>query len=550
MAKHDVVVVGSGAGGGAVAYGLAARGVKVLLLEIGRRYDPDNDSPMGDYDFEIKGFPADESLSKHSFGPRQQLTEELADLRSWYRIAGRINRTNHRVYSAYHHVKGVGGSTLHFQGEAHRLHPNAFKLRSLSGLGYDWPISYADLAPYYDRAEDLIGVAGPVSHPSKPGRYPYPLPAHPLSWASQLAKKGFAKLGLHLTENSLAILSRTYAGRPQCNYCNGCTYGCPRRDKGTVDVTFIPAAEQTGNLTLVQNACVHRIELDKDHRVKGVVYYDASEPGAGAGAGVEHFVAAPILVLSCGAVETPRLLLNSNVANANGQVGKDFMETLFWSSAALHPQDLRSYRGIPFDSICWDFNDPAKNMDFAGGVRFSPSGIDFLGPLGYAIKVVGGVGDSHLDEMQRVFGRALAIKSVGEFLPNKDSFIDIDTNVKDRFGIPVARIRSFLGANEIRLLKHMSKISRQVLEAMGADELIEEQSAYDLFSATHVFGTCKMGLDSQTSVTDRNCRTHEIDNLYIADGSVMPSTGGGEGPSLTIEALGLRVADTIAGAMG
>ena len=315
-------------------------------------------------------------------------------------------------------------------------------------------------------------------------------------------------------------------------------------------MTFIPAAEQTGNLTLVQNACVHRIELDKDHRVKGVVYYDASEPGAGAGAGVEHFVAAPNLVLSCGAVETPRLLLNSNVANANGQVGKDFMETLFWSSAALHPQDLRSYRGIPFDSICWDFNDPAKNKEFVGGANFSPSSLGFLGPASYATKVVGGVGDGHLDEMQRVFGRALVIKAIGEFLPNKDSFIDVDPNVKDRFGIPVARIRSFLGANEIALLKHMAKISRQVLAATGADELVEEHSTYDLFSATHVFGTCKMGLDSQTSVTDQNCRTHEIENLYVADGSVMPSTGAGEAPSLTIEALGLRAADAIADAAG
>jgi choline dehydrogenase-like flavoprotein len=547
MAKHDVVVVGSGAGGGAVAYGLAAKGAKVLLLEIGKRYDPYNDSPMGDYDFEVQGFPEDKSLSKHSFGPAQKLTEKLADLRSWYRVVGRLNRTDRRAYTAYHHVKGVGGSTLHFQGEAHRLHPNAFKMRSRWGVGNDWPISYDDLAPYYDQAEDLIGVAGPASHPFKPGRYPYPLPPHPLSWASQLARKGFNKLGLKLTENSVAILSRAYSGRPNCNYCNGCSYGCPRKDKGSVDVTFIPAAEKTGNLTLVENACVHRIELDADHRVKGVLYYDGSFPGAGAGA--EQFVAAPILILSCGAVETPRLLLNSNVANANGQVGKDFMETLLWSSAALHPQDLRSYRGIPFDSICWDFNDPAKNRDFAGGVRFSPSGMGFLGPLGYAKKVVGGVGDEHLDQMQRVFGRAVAIKSVGEFLPNKDTFIDIDPGVKDRFGIPVARIQAFLGDNEISLLKHMAKVSRQVLEAMGADELIEEFSAYDLFSATHVFGTCKMGDDSQTSVTDKNCRTHEISNLYIADGSVMPSSGGGEGPSLTIEALGLRLADIIADTM-
>lgn len=538
MPEYDVVIVGSGAGGGAVAYGLAVKGIKALVLEAGRRYNPYKDYPLERYDFESKGFPWDTSLSKFTFGRRQKLKEEFSHLFSWNKAYGRLNTTNYRQYLAYQHIKGVGGTTLQFSGEAHRLHPNAFKMHTLFGVGHDWPISYEDLAPYYDMAEEIIGVAGPESNPFKPGKYPYPLPPHPLSWATKSVKKGFTGLGLSLIEDSVAILSRPYKGRVPCNYCNGCHYGCPRKDKGSVDVTFLAEAESTGNCRIFENAFVYKVVMDKQNKVKGVLYYDAS--------GKEHFAPLKILVLACGAVETPRLILNSNIANSNGQVGKNLMETLFWFSTSLHTEYIQSYRGIPRDSICWDFNDPLKNKDFIGGFKLNPSALDLIGPISYAHRLVEGCGDEHLENMQKVYWRAIGIKAVGEFFPNKDTFIDIDNNEKDRFGIPVARISAFLGENEIKLLGFMAKITREILKSAGINNLVEERSSFDYFYATHVFGTCKMGSNAEYSVVNKNCQSHEIGNLFIVDNSVFPSTGGGDGPSLTIEALGLRAADFIA----
>ncbi|MDT8322202.1 MAG: GMC oxidoreductase, partial [Xanthomonadales bacterium] len=269
------------------------------------------------------------------------------------------------------------------------------------------------------------------------------------------------------------------------------------------------------------------------------------------GAGRMQRAEADLFVLACGAVETPRLLLNSagpgapdGLANETGQVGKNFMETISWTSSGLHPEPLGSYRGIPSDAICWDDNAPDAIPGVIGGARYSPATLetDLSGPIAYARRVTGGWGKAHHEKMREQFGRVLSVGAIGESLPNPGSFIDLDPAEKDAHGLPKARINSRLDDMELKRLSHMAKTCRQILEACGVETLIEEYGAYDMFNATHVFGTTRMGTDPETSVVDPQCRSHRWRNLLVTDASIFPSSGGGEAPSLSIYANALRAA--------
>ena len=534
---YDAIVIGSGAGGGACAYGLAARGKKVLVLEAGPRYNPHTDYNIDKYDWEVKRFP-DKEKGKYTFGEGQPLKEELSRLMSRNRADGLYNPAAKRKYIKYFNAKGVGGSTLRYQGEAHRFHPKAFKIKTLYGVGNDWPFGYDELAPYYETAEKILGVAGPDPDPYHPRKNPLPLPPHKLSYSSQFIEKACSGMGLRLIPNTLAILSQAYDGRPPCNYCCACAEGCSRKDKGSIDVTFIPKAEATGNCKVLEEAHVFHLNVEKG-KVSEVLYYDRE--------GKERSVSAKAVavVIACGAVETPRLLLNSKVRDKSGQIGKNFMETLIWLGTALHPERLDSHRGIPIDGEVLDYLFPETKLPFASGFRLISTSGMATGPLSFALRYFKGWGTGLEESVKQYFGHTLSMGGVGEFLPNRDTFITLDEKEKDRFNVPVARIQAYLGENEIKILDFMSARCKEILKAAGAGEIIDEISSYDLFWATHVFGTCIMGEDPDTSVVNPFCRSHEISNLFVADASVFPSSGGGSSPSLTISANALRVADFI-----
>jgi len=537
--SYDCIVIGSGAGGAPFAWRLASKGLSVLIIEAGGRYDPYKDYALDSNDWERHTFPYRKKF-RHAFASEQPLDKNYDHLRSWNKASGKFNRSDKRRYISYQHVMGVGGTTLHYQGEAHRLHPSAFKMKTLFGSGADWPIAYGDLEPYYTEVEGIVGVAGPKEVPGRPRSAPYPLPPHDLSYASRVVQKGASKLGLELTPNSVGILSRPYRNAPPCNYCNGCVWGCPRLDKGNVDITFIPLAEKTGKCEVVTNARVARIELtggkDGRHRAKGVVLFDRN--------GKEEFVGGDFIAVACGAVETPRLLLNSEI-DAGGLVGKNFMETVYHESVALHEDRLDSYRGIPIDSVIWKWNEPDRDLGFNGGLRLYPTAGSAMGPINYALRYVDGWGEEFMREVEEWFGHAVAVAGIAEFLPNKDTFVKLSATEKDEFGLPLAEIQSFLGESELKLIDFMARTSKGVLEASGAKDLVEQFSSYDFFSASHVFGTCRMGDDPSESVVGRDMRVHGIENLLITDASVFPSSGGGDAPSLTIEALSLRAADLL-----
>lgn len=550
--NYDAIVIGSGAGGAAAAWRLSDQGLRVLVLEAGPAYAIPNYYKLHRDDWEQAHFPAKiATRHRQTAAPLQSLESKWDHLRSWNQLRGKFVTGKQRFFGRYDHVVGLGGSTLHYTGEAHRLLPAAMRMRSEFGVATDWPMSYADLEPYYEIAEAITGVAGPENDDFRPRRQPPPLPPHALSFANQRLADGARKLALGWQPNHVAALSQAYDGRPGCNYCGNCGRGCPRKDKGSADVTFIPKAVATGRCTIKSEASVLQLICSAKRTVTAITYLDAL--------GSKHTIGAPVVVLACGAVETPRLLLASaneyaphGIANESRQVGKNFMETLAWYNAGLHPEPLGSYRGLPSDSICWDFNAPDAIPGVVGGCRFSPqtSEADLIGPINCAERVVGGWGKAHQEAMRDQFGRVLAVGAIGEHLPNEQSYIDLDPKIKDENGILRARIHSHLSAMDLSRLEFMAKACRDILAASGVKELIEEAGTYDAFHATHVFGTCRMGEDPRDSVVDPWGRSHNWQNLYIVDASQFPSSGGGEAPSLTIEALAIRASDDIVKRLG
>ncbi|MEX1662727.1 GMC family oxidoreductase [Thioclava sp. 15-R06ZXC-3] len=544
---HDAVVVGSGAGGAAAAWRLCQHGLRVLLLEAGPTFDPARDYPLDSPGWERKGFPVRPgSQASITYGDLGTLHADSEDLASWSRggFPWRLPAGSPRPPSSsgYSHVQGVGGSTLHFVGEAHRLHPDAFRQHSLTGSGTDWPLGYADLEPLYTEVEDVLGVAGADTNDERWRSRPYPLPPHPLSPGALALQQAGSRLGQSWQVNPRAALSAPWKGRPPCNYCGQCSRGCPLGDKGSADVTFLPQADETGRLTLLPNSIVTRLHTGPNGRI---VRIDAIV------AGRRESIETPILVLAAGAVQTPRLLLLSanaempdGVANSSGQVGRNFMETLSWRSVGFVPGLTGSHLGLPADAICWTPSQAdARVADFRLNHTTLETGLN--GPIGYATRLVPGFGAEFKAALRESFGSALAVGAVGRVVPDARSGIDLDPLQRDAHGLPVARISSVLTEQSVTRLRQMAKAARAVLAEAGA-VLVEEAGSRDSFTATHVFGTARMGSDRTTSVADPLGRAHDHPNLWIADASTFPTSGGGEAPSLTIMALALRAADAIA----
>lgn len=541
-AQADVLVVGAGAGGAAAAWALARHGLQVALVDAGPTFSA-ADYTVADDNWELTRFPTRPgSQGKYVYGPGQTLDSRWSALRALSLARHWQSTRTNRMMGTYHHVRGIGGSTLHFTGWMHRLHPHAFEMHTRFGVGADWPLKYDDLEPYYDIAERIVGVAGPPEVPFRPRRGPYPTGAHPMSRLSQVLREGARKTGLSWTQNAVAAPSRPYAGRPQCNYCGCCEWGCVLTDKGSADLTFVPAAKATGRCSVHPRQTLVELERGPHDLIKAAILADAQ--------GNKRRLAMRHVVLAAGAIETPRLLLAMDgLANDSGQVGRNFMETLFAYMVGLHPDPVGSHRGYPEDSICWDLNAPDALPEIVGGALLAPmvASARLLGPVNYAVRLIEGFGTDHKKRLREMFGHAVGITAACENLPNSGSFIALADDSKDQNGMPLARIHSLLPDREIERLAYAREKARQVLLASGVPEILEASSSYEAFNATHVFGTCRMGHDPARSVVNGQGRSHRWQNLWIADASVFPSSGSGDGPALTIHALALRTADMIAG---
>ncbi len=540
----DVIVVGSGAGGSLTAFGLAMAGVKVLLLELGPRFDPSKDYFLSDPNWELKN-PFLKHIPDTYTAPMKKLDDAYFHLSSSVLQRG----LNRREFD-YHRACGVGGTTLRYQGEAHRFPPHAFRMRTEHGMAEDWPISYADLDPYYLKIEELLGVAG-NPHPLFPRTAPYPNPAHPLSCSSSRVAEACRKLGMTLSENTLAILSRPSSTRPACIYCKLCSLGCMVGDKGSTDIAVLPVAEKTGKLKIRPNCVAVKIVTSRKGRAEGVIVADRLT-------GRQTRLRSRVVVLAAGAIETPRLLLNSankefpaGLCNRHGVVGTHLMENLETGVIFVFPRKMKSYQGVSIDSKIWDFAapDPRKGRERSFTLASCGAPDNVIGPASFAIKVAKGFGKKHRQFVEKYYGAHAMVFGIAEQLPRRTNRVMLDPEEKDEYGMPKALVDVALDEGDHKALDVMLDLCRELAKASGAEKLLGHYTTYDVSSATHACGTARMGSDPKTSVVDSWGRSHAIRNLFIADASVLVTQGCGASPSLTIQALALRTADHIAAAL-
>lgn len=521
--RADVVVVGSGAGGGVIAKELGESGLSVVVLEAGRRFDPLKDYPTDLEDFEIRG----------------PLVFQPGDpARDRYTVGG--------ASFCFDRVKGVGGSTLHYLAISPRLHESDFLVRSRDGVAEDWPFRYQDLEPYYTRVEYELGVSGPAGADANPFDAPrskrFPTPPHPFNLASQVVKRGADKLGLHLVREAVAIPTLDWGGRAACVGAGTCRFGCRIRAKSSIDVTYVPKAEATGRVEIREQCTACEVTVTVDGKARSVVYFDAE--------GRENEIPARAVVVAGNAVETPRLLLLSKsrlfpdgLANSSGLVGKYFTEHLAVCARGRFSERLDPWRGIPTGGMMQDFYETNPRNGFARGWSIVVR-LGYQWPLSVAHQI-GGWGAEHKRRMKERFAHVVGLVSVGEQLPDIRNEVLLDPLVKDSHGFPVPCLVNEPRENDRDMIRRISGCLRDVLDAAGAAEVLEEE--FQPGASSHFMGTCRMGKDPKVSVVDPWCRAHDVPNLFIGDGSVLV-TGGAANPALTISAVATRTAEGILGA--
>jgi len=516
--KIDACIIGSGAGGGVVAKELGERGINVVVLEAGRRFDP-----LQDY-----------SAARPNW--------ELADRESMdlFRVPALEKITfGNKFKSRPIESRGVGGGTVRYVAYAIRMRPDDFQVYTIDGVGMDWPITYEDLAPYYRKVEIELGVSGQAGDPWTPLVEPYPNPPFEFSYANKIIKRGCDKLGIKLWPAPMARLSRPFDRRPICVQCGLCLKGCMSGAKSSVDVTYIPKAEATSKVLVRPRNVATRIRIDAEGKAKSVIYFDKN--------GVEHEQKANIIIISAGSIHSPRLLLNSKskifpdgLANSSGLVGKYFMQHLNVNSAAIFPDRIDSFRGYSGGVTSQDFAKTASTNSFARGWR-NELNRGVQGPVGMA-KISSSWGKHLKDYMRNNFGHVAGIFTGGEQLPDERNCIELDPEVKDDYGMPVPRITFEWRRNDRLMRAAMERNIKEILDAAGATETLYLRG--EPGKSAHNMGTCRMGKDSKTSVLNSFCQSHDVPNLFVIDGSCFV-TGGTANPSLTIQAIAVRASEYI-----
>jgi choline dehydrogenase-like flavoprotein len=501
-----VVIVGSGAGGGTLAHELAQKGIKVVCLEAGPRLT------LAD----IRNDP-DAMFAKLSW----------LDTRVG---SGDLNPT----FPAYL-CKTVGGTTVHWAAAALRFQPHEWRTRSAYGAIagaslQDWPTGHEEMQAWYDLAEKKMGVTGSAATglPRLPGNNNYKVLAY-----------GARKLGYRAVHTgNMAINSVPNDGRPGCQQIGFCQSGCAIGAKWSTLYTEIPRAEATGNFELRSQCHAVRIEHNSSGHVSAVMYRDAH--------GDTQKQRARVVCVGGNSIETPRLLLLSasamfrdGLANSSGEVGRNYMIHTTGAAFAVMPGEVHSDRGTQMAGIILDEANHRSDRGFAGG--FLLQTINPGGPLGFASSArPGGWGRQYARDIE-AYRNVASLWIVGEDLPQAGNSVTLDPKVKDQHGVPVALVHHLDHPNDKAMRERAWQVSRSLYEAGGARS-VYTRGAYE---ATHNMGTCRQSTAARDGVCTTYGQTHDVQNLFISDGSQFASSGA-ENPTLTIVALAIRQADYIA----
>ncbi|HEV2462853.1 MAG TPA: GMC family oxidoreductase [Acidobacteriaceae bacterium] len=500
----DYCIVGVGSAGGVLAQRLARAGFSVVALEAGPFWDTEKD------------WVSDEKGSHELYWDDLRITGGKDPL----------------ALGANNSGKGVGGGSVHWAAFAPRFHPSDFRVYSQDGVGADWPMSYNDLKPYYELLEQEIPVAGPAWFPwGNPHGYPYG--PHPMGAVGDVLVRGCTNLGIRsVAGGPVAILSASHGDRPHCIYRGFCIQGCKVGAKASTLITHVPDAITHG-AEIRAHSMVSRVNLGRDGRVTGVTYFDREHRER-----VQH---ARAVIVSGYAIETPRLLFNSacpghkhGLANSSGTLGKYLMAQAGNVVAGRFDQLIRLYKAPPAHALSEEFYETDKQRDFARGFA-----IQTVGPLpiAFAKQMVAAIGawGWGLRRVMMDYNHWATLGVLGEILPWQDNRVEL-ADEKDQYGLRVAKVTFNLHDNDKKLIEFAKQKVMDVMRAAGAEQVVQE-SRY-----AHLVGAARMGSDPDDSVVDKFGRTHDIPNLFICDGSILP-TQGSANPGLTIQALAARTAD-------
>ena len=501
----DLVIVGAGAGGITLAQRLARAGWRIVILEKGPLWDPDRD------------WVSDEKGA----GPIYWTDKRI--------IAGtdpiEMGKNNSGV--------GVGGSMTHFAGYVPRLHPSDFEVHSRDGVAVDWPISYWDLKPYFERVERELPVAGQDWPWGDPHTYPHA--AHPVSGAAAVAWRGAEDCGIEMRVGPVSITNGRFGNRPHCIYRGFCLQGCKVNAKASPLITHLPDAIEHGVEVRAESMAI-RVEVDEGSgRCTGVTYVHE---------GQECFQPAEAVAVCGYAIETPRLLLHSTsrrhprgLGNGSDQVGRYVMVQGATQVAGRFPMDLRMYKAPPPEISSEQFYETDPDRGFARG--FSIQTLSPL-PIGWAEHVqAGGHWGADLREYMRDYNHWSILGLLCELLPQAENRVTL-ADEADQYGMPIARFAHSLGENDKRNIAFATKTIETIWERAGAQDTLK----IDRYA--HLVGGARMGFGPEDSVVDANHRVWGVPNLFVVDGSVLP-TQGAANPALVIMALADRCADLLAG---